>query len=179
MLEKSWFSKFFHRSVHASQQELQQRADQAGPDAQNNLGAFLSNSDRQDGAIISYRKAAESGHAMAQSNLGLMYTTGDGVGRDDAQAQHWFGRAAAQGYATAQFHLGRRWHRASLTLPDGHAREARIEAFKWLQLASAQGFPNADSSREQVNIAMSGEDVAEGNRRIGGFVVTPEQPKAM
>jgi len=177
MLEKPWFSKWFGSALRFTPQELQQSADDAGPDAQNNLGAFLSNSDRQDAAIISYLKAADGGHAMAQSNLALMYTTGDGVSRDDAQAQHWFGRAAAQGYATAQFHLGRRWHRASLTLPDGEAREARIEAFKWLQLASVQGYPNADASRERVNIAMSGEDVAEGNRRIDGFVAAPEQPK--
>jgi TPR repeat protein len=177
MLEKPWFSKWFGSPPGSTAQELQQSADVAGPDAQNNLGALFSNSDRRDAAIASYLKAAESGHAMAQSNLALMYTTGESDSRDDAQARHWFGRAAAQGYATAQFHLGRRWHRASLTLPKAEAREARIEAFKWLQLASAQGYPNADASRERVNLAMSGEDVEEGNRRIHGFVATPEQSK--
>jgi TPR repeat protein len=178
VLAKAWFSRFFRSSLGSSPQELQQRADEAGIEAQNNLGAFLSNSDRKDAAIVSYLKAAESGHVMAQGNLGLMYSTGDGVGRDDAQAQHWFDRAAAQGYATAQFHLGRRCHRASLTLPEGEAREARIEAFKWLQLASAQGHPNAEASRERVNISMSGDDVAEGNRRIEAFVARPERTGA-
>ena len=115
---------------------------------------------------------------MAQSNLGLMYSTGDGVGRDDGQARHWFGRAAAQGHSTAQFHLGNRCHRASLALAGPDAREARIEAFKWFQLATAQGYPNADASRERVNIGMSGEEVAESHRRIGAFVATPEPSEA-
>ncbi len=174
MLAKPWFSRLFRSSVRSTPPELQRSADDAGPEAQNNLGAILSNSDLQSAAIVSYLKAAQSGHAMAQSNLALMYTAGDGVARDDSQAQHWFGRAAAQGYAAAQFHLGVRWHRASLTLAPGEAREARIEAFKWLQLATAQSHPNADASRERVNIAMSGDDVAEGNRRIEAFVPTPE-----
>ena len=174
MLGKPWFSRLFRFPGHSTPPDLQIAADAAGPDAQNNLGALLSNSDLQSDAAISYRKAAESGHPMAQSNLGLMYSTGDGVGRDDGQARLWFGRAAAQGHATAQFHLGNRWHRDSLTLGGSEAREARIEAFKWFQLATAQGHPNADASRERVNIAMSGDEVAEGHRRIGAFVVTPE-----
>jgi TPR repeat protein len=175
MLGTPWFSKLFGSPVQSTPQELQRAADQAGPDAQNNLGAFLANSDLQSAAAISYRKAAENGHAMAQSNLGLMYTTGDGIARDEGQARHWFGRAAAQGYAPAQFHLGRRCHRASLSGAEVEARESRIEAFKWLQLATAQEYPNADAARERVNIDMSADDVAEGNRRIQAFVPTPEQ----
>jgi TPR repeat protein len=178
MLGKPWFSRLFRSPDRSTPPDLQHAADEAGPNAQNNLGALLSNNDLQGEASISYRKAAERGHPMAQSNLGLMYSTGDGVGRDDGQALHWFGRAAAQGHATAQFHLGNRWHRDSLTLAGPEAREARIEAFKWFRLATAQGYPNADASCERVNIAMSGEEVTEGRRRIGAFVATPEPPEA-
>lgn len=179
MLAKPWFSRLFGSRVCSTPAELQARADEGGCDAQNNLGALLANTDRQAAAITAYRKAAEAGHAMAQTNLGLIYTRGDGTARDDAQAQHWFGRAAAQGCASAQFHLGRRWHRASLTLPCREAREARIEAFKWLQLASLQGYPNAEASRERVNLVMDGEDVAEGNRRISAFVATAERQRGL
>lgn len=178
MLEKPWFSRLFRSRGRSTSADLQNAADEAGPDAQNNLGALLSNNDRLSEAAISYRKAAERGHAMAQSNLGLMYSTGDGIGRDDGQAEHWFGRAAAQGHPTAQFHLGNRYYRASLALAGLEAREARIEAFKWFQLAIAQGYPDADVSCERVNIAMSGEEVAEGHRRIGAFVGTAETPEA-
>ena len=178
MLGKPWFSRLLRSPGHSTPPDLQQAADEAGLDAQNNLGALLSNNDLQGRAAISYRKAAEKGHPMAQSNLGLMYTAGDGVARDDSQARHWLGRAAAQGHATAQFHLGNRWHRDSLALAGAEAREARIEAFKWFQLAVAQGYPNADASCERVNIAMSGEEVAEGHRRIGAFVATAELTEA-
>ncbi len=178
MLEKPWFSRLFRSPDRSTPSDLQAVADETGPDAQNNLGALLSNNDLRSEAAISYRKAADRGHAMAQSNLGLMYSTGEGVGRDDGQAQHWFGRAAAQGHATAQFQLGNRCHRASLALAGPEAREARIEAFKWFQLAIAQGYPNADASCERVNIAMSGEEVAEGHRRIGAFVAAAERSEA-
>lgn len=36
----------------------------------------------------------------------MIYATGDGVARDDAQAVQWFQKAATQGNATAQVNLG-------------------------------------------------------------------------
>lgn len=174
MLAKRWFSRLFRSSVRSTPEELQLAADKVGPEAQNNLGAVFANNDLKDAAVLSYRKAAESGHATAQNNLALMFAAGHGITRDDSQAQLWFGRAAAQGCAPAQFHLGVRWHRASLTLAPLEAREARIEAFKWLQLATAQSYPNAEVCCERVNIAMNGDDVVEGSRRIAAFVPTPE-----
>ena len=176
MLKKLWFSKLSFRRRTTSPEDLQSRADNGGPEAQNNLGAFLSHSDLQAAAAISYRKAADVGNAMAQNNLALMYAAGEGVDRDEAQAVIWFARAAAQGDAAAQFHLGDRCFRASLTLPKVQADEALIEAFKWLQLASAQGYPNAEACRERVNLRMTGQHVAEGNRRVYTFAATPEAP---
>ena len=43
---------------------------------------------------------------MAQNNLGLMYANGEGVPEDDAEAVHWYRKAAKQGYADAQYNLG-------------------------------------------------------------------------
>ena len=176
MFKKPWFARLFRGTPSLA--NLQEAADLAGPEAQNNLGAFLSNSGEQEAAVASYLKAAEQGSALAQNNLALMYAHGSGVTRDDGLACHWFSRAAVQGYAPAQYHLGSRFHRASLSLSDGEAAEARIEAFKWFQLASAQAYPGADACRERVNIAMSGEDVAEGNRRTGAFLPTLEHLEA-
>ena len=174
MLKKPWFARIFSNSPAASPQELQARADESGPEAQNNLGAMLSNRNLQAAAAISYLKAAEGGNSMAQNNLAIMYAAGEGVDRDQAQATKWFARSAAQGDAAAQFHLGDRCFRASLKLPKLEADEALIEAFKWLHLASASGYPNADTCRERVNLQMSREAVMEGNRRISSFVATPE-----
>ena len=52
------------------------------------------------------RALAEQGHASAQSNLGLMYATGQGVPQDDTEAVRWFRLAADQGLAGAQSNLG-------------------------------------------------------------------------
>ncbi len=49
-----------------------------------------------------YRKAAEQGHAYAQSNLGLMYYIGEGVPQDLLQAHMWYNIADALGGEDAQ-----------------------------------------------------------------------------
>jgi len=45
-------------------------------------------------AAIWYRKAADQGHADAQSNLGLMYANGHGVPQDYVEVDKWFSIAA-------------------------------------------------------------------------------------
>ena len=48
-------------------------------------------------AVRWYRLAAEQGHAMAQSNLGVMYRNGEGVLADFIIAHMWFSIAANNG----------------------------------------------------------------------------------
>jgi TPR repeat protein len=52
------------------------------------------------------RLKAEKGDADAQSKLGKMYATGEGVAKDPAAAVKWFRAAAEQGYASGQCGLG-------------------------------------------------------------------------
>ena len=52
-------------------------------------------------ALRLIRPLANDGDASAQFNLGLMYTTGQGVQQDNAAAALWFRKAAEQGYAPA------------------------------------------------------------------------------
>ena len=52
---------------------------------------------------------AEQGNAAAQYNLGAMYENGQGVPRDNAEAEKWYRLAAGQGLADAQFTLGVRY----------------------------------------------------------------------
>ena len=47
-------------------------------------------------AALWYRKAAEQGHARSQSNLGALYSAGQGVPRDYVQAHMWFNLAASR-----------------------------------------------------------------------------------
>ena len=53
-------------------------------------------------AVKWYRKAAEQGDAVAQTNLGAMYAKGEGVPEDYVRALAWFNLAAAQGVEIAK-----------------------------------------------------------------------------
>lgn len=114
------------------------------------------------------RDRADQGDPEAQSDLGVLYLQGRGVGRDDAEAARWFQRAADQGYAPAQQTLGAlyafgrgvpvdlvaaaRWYReaanqnlagAQGALGMAYAVGSGVEqdlvtAYMWLSLAGAQ-----------------------------------------
>ncbi len=63
-------------------------------------GMFLSgNGTRADAGLAArwYLRAAEAGDAVAQLNLGDLYSQGLGVPRDEVSAYVWFSLAAAQG----------------------------------------------------------------------------------
>jgi uncharacterized protein len=53
-------------------------------------------------ALRLIRPLANDGDASARFNLGLMYTTGQGVQPDNAAAALWFRKPAEQGYVLAQ-----------------------------------------------------------------------------
>jgi len=57
-------------------------------------------------AVAWLRKAAQRGNAAAQVNLGVMYSNGWGVPRNDATALHWLVTAADAGSARALYNLG-------------------------------------------------------------------------
>jgi TPR repeat protein len=48
-------------------------------------------------AVKWFRKAAEQNHPVAQSNLGVCYERGDGVGKYEVESYKWYLLAAAQG----------------------------------------------------------------------------------
>ena len=58
-------------------------------------------------AVRRYRKGAETGHMIAQYNLGNMYENGRGVQRNYTEARKWYQKAADQGDAAAKKRLAR------------------------------------------------------------------------
>ncbi len=124
-------------------------------------------------AVRLWRPLAESGYALAQYNLGLVYARGDGVPADIPAAAQWWKKAALQGHTDAQYNLGlvyvqgdgiQRnpglavywWSQAALNgdaaaqykLGMMYARGDGVEydlntAIAWWQRASKQGFPQA------------------------------------
>ena len=85
-------------------------------------------------AVKWYSKAAEQGHAAAQSNLGLMYALGIGVPEDYVKAHMWFLISEANGDGTAAKDLANVKKRMT---PAQIAKAERL-ASKWLHGATAR-----------------------------------------
>jgi hypothetical protein len=84
-------------------------------------------------ALQEFRQLAEQGQAAAQHKLGVMYTKGEGVPQDDAEAMQWYRRAADQGFAKAQFNLG------AMYASGKGAPQDEAEAVVWFRRAAEQG----------------------------------------
>lgn len=91
-------------------------------------------------AAALYRKAAEAGHAAAQSSLAYLYENGLGVERDCTQAAFWYRKAAEQGDGEAQNNLG-----ALYATGQGVPR-SDVEAVHWYRLAAEQNDPEGISN---------------------------------
>ena len=95
-------------------------------------------------------RLAEQGDACAQSQLGLEYLYGPGflgghdedAGQDWAEGERWLRKAAHQGFAKAQYHLGYLYDQGR-GLPSNDA-----EAVRWYQKAADQGHYEAEISLE-------------------------------
>jgi TPR repeat protein len=90
-----------------------------------------------------FRLAADQGVAAAQSDLGLMYYSGEGVVKDLAQAARLFGLAADQGLADGQYNLGLLYFEGK-----GVAKD-EAEAARLFGLAADQGLAQAQHALAQ------------------------------
>ena len=175
-MDKPWYQRLFSPAPAAAPDSsgTRTKAEQGDADAQFDLGMNYGNGTGELLDFVQaaewYRRAAEQNHSLAQFNLGVMYAKGQGVAQDDAEAARWMHKAADRGDAGAQFHLGTRYHRASIRPEQTDAAESRVEAFKWFQLAAAQGYKDSIASRDSVTRGMTREEVAEGNQRATRFV---------
>jgi hypothetical protein len=86
------------------------------------------------------KAAAEQGNAEEQTNLGIMYDSGQGVPQDHAEAVRWYRLAAEQGDARAQTRLGIMYENGQ-GVPQDYA-----EAVRWYRLAAEQGDARAQYS---------------------------------
>ena len=177
-MEKSWLGKIFSPAQKPKPATVPPVVDDADAEVQFGRGLqFASGAGvAQDYAQAAewYRKAAEQNHGLAQFNLGTMYAQGQGVVRDDAQSIVWFGRAANLGDAGGQYKMGRSCQRASMDGLPAEAPEARIEAYKWYQLAAAQGYKNSEGAYATLTFKMTRADVAEAIQRVARFSAVKE-----
>jgi TPR repeat protein len=79
------------------------------------------------------KELAEKGDAVAQYNLAVLYTDGDGVLKDAVEGVKWFRKSAEQGLAEAQYNLGVCYRDGVGVLKDP------VEAVKCYRKAAEQG----------------------------------------
>ena len=105
-------------------------------------------------ALREWRPLAETGDADAQSNLGLMYDTGQGVPQNAAEAVKWYRLAADQGYASAQSNLG-------VMYANGQgAPQNNVKAYVWWSVSAAQGNEKAKGNRDIVAAKLTPQDLS-------------------
>ena len=174
-MERPWYHKLFGSPPAPSQETAESKAVGGDANAQFSLGFRCAN---RPGIALDYPqaaawylKAANQNHALAQFNLGIMHSSGQGMPKDDALAGEWFRKAADQGDSGAQHYLGVQQQRASFSGQPGDMSEARIEAYKWFQLAAASGYKGSAAAHELLTQKMSHADVSDGNQRVAAFTL--------
>lgn len=92
-----------------------------------------------------YRKAAEMGLADAQNTLGVMYTDGKGVEKDDVMAVQWYRKAANQSHHWGEYNMGLMYETGR-----GVPTKDYKEAIAWYQKAIQNGNEEAKKRIEAV-----------------------------
>ena len=149
-------------AVPAGAQSLEERMKSAA-------GAY----ERKDfaTAIAVWRPLAEAGNAEAQTLLGAMYWSGEGVARDHKEAAKWYLRAADKGYARAQNDIGFMYG-----FGEGVPPKDNVQAYKWLSLAvrnyTAKNQDRLDQATKDlaaVRARMTPAQIADAERQIRDF----------
>lgn len=120
-------------------------------------------------AIKELNNLGEAGNISAQIMLGALYNKGGAVPRDDKIAAIWFGKAAEQGNAEAQYQLGSLYENSQLP------KDYKVAA-GWYHKAAQQGSAKAQARlgwfysrgigvRQDINEALlwSGKAAFQGN----------------
>jgi TPR repeat protein len=153
-------------AVPAGAQSLEERMKSAA-------GAY----ERKDfaTAIAVWRPLAEAGNAEAQTLLGAMYWSGEGVARDHKEAAKWYLRAADKGYARAQNDIGFMYG-----FGEGVPPKDNVQAYKWLSLAvrnyTAKNQDRLDQATKDlaaVRARMTPAQIADAERQIRDFRPIP------
>ena len=156
---------------------------------------LLTASAAADDKLDQLRKDAETGKAQAQYDLGVMYSFGQGVEKDFAEAVKWYRKAAEQGHATAQHNLGvmyqdgqgvekdyakaLKWYRKAadqgkasaqcnlgLMFAKGYGVEKDyVDAYAWFNLGAANGNEKAGENRNTLEKQMSPQQIADAQKR--------------
>jgi hypothetical protein len=96
-----------------------------------------------------FRKAAEQESAAAQYNLGVAYTSGQGVETNFVEAVKWFSKAAENGIPQAQFNLGIAYANGIGVVENAQA------AYGWFLIAASGEYDPAKSMVASLEQSLS------------------------
>lgn len=103
------------------------------------------------GAASAFGRAAELGHAGAQTYLGLMYLSGQGLPQNYAMAIRFFEQAAKAGDPQAQLMLGQLYRNGR------GLRMNKRQALIWFQRSAARG--NSEAQATLAEMYATGQEV--------------------
>ncbi len=126
-------------------------------------------------AVAIWRPLAEQGNAEAQTLLGAMYWSGEGVQRDHHEAAKWYLRAAEKGYARAQNDIGFMYG-----FGEGIPPQDDVQAYKWISLATKRYTAKNQTRLDQavkdlatLKARMTPVQIAEAERQIRDWKPSP------
>tara|TARA_B110000438_G_scaffold246346_1_gene247862 strand:+ start:59 stop:538 length:480 start_codon:yes stop_codon:yes gene_type:complete len=97
---------------------------------------------------------ADSGHAAAQYNIGVMHEWGNGVLQDNSQALKWYKRSAVQFHKDAQNNLGALYSKGEGT------DQSFVEALKWFIISAENGSEGGQKNIRILEKRMSYEQIS-------------------
>jgi len=155
----------------------------------NDVGDLLSANASSSSSYKQLYNLASDGSATAQYELGLLFEYGRGVTQDDAIAAFWYEKAAAQFFTNALYRLAVLYDNGWGQKPDkekalvlyktaaekGHhlaqhdlaimyfqksdTPQSRLEAYKWLKIATVGGSPLMQKHLRMVAKKMSPDEI--------------------
>ena len=114
-------------------------------------------------SVVEIRTKAEQGDAEAQNSLGRIYSEGQGVPQDAAEAMKWWRKAAEQENAEAQYNLGLMYHEGENVPKDD------VEAYLWCSLAAAHGYKKAKSLVDSIGHDITPDQLAQAQKRVAAW----------
>lgn len=114
---------------------------------------------KQDGDPKSIMAAARGGDAAAQEDLGMMYSEGRGIAKNQEEAVTWFRKAAEQGAPNAQYRIGLCYYRGIGVTQD------LVQAHGWLTMSAGNGCLAARKILPTIGGEMTPEQKTEAAQR--------------
>ena len=127
---------FDNAAAQAKDEGGRRAAERKRADTEAALVAFRLKPPRyEDGFLLA--QTADHDNPDIQFYLGVCYSFGYGVAKDEAEAVKWYRKSAEQGDASAQYNLGVKYDNGR-----GVAKD-EAEAVKWYRKAAEQGYADA------------------------------------